>query len=97
VTALRLAEPPNDRELEILKNIIAQGANGEPPHLSTIARDFGVTRQAVHYWVKRLRAKGLLEEGPGNGPKEGLLLTHNGKLAVADSEPPPFRYVIVGR
>lgn len=79
---------PTARELELLQTIaVLAMERGEPPHLSAVAEVFGVTRQATFYWVRRMRKKGLLEDGPGNGPKVGLQLSHNGKLAVATSAP----------
>lgn len=75
---------PNKYELRVLQDVVALTAElGEPPHLSRIARDLGITRQGVHHWVKKMRKKGLLAESGEHGPKVGVVLTHNGLLAVA--------------
>jgi len=75
---------PNAYELRILQDIVALTAElGAPPHLSRVGRDIGVTKQGVYHWVKKMRQKGLLEESPVPGSKQGLVLTHNGLLAVA--------------
>lgn len=73
---------PTSHELRILQDVVALTSElGAPPHFSRIGRDLGITRQGVHHWVKKMRKKGLLEEA--NGSKVGVVLTHNGLLAVA--------------
>lgn len=75
---------PNKYELAILQIAVTLTAElGEPPHLSRIARDLGITRQGVYHWVKKMRKKGLLEESEVHGARAGVVLTHNGLLAVA--------------
>lgn len=75
---------PTAHELRMLQDIVALTAElGEPPHLSRVGRDLGITRQGVYHWVKKMRKKGLLEEPEVAGSKVGLVLTHNGLLAVA--------------
>lgn len=89
-----LREPgnPNKRELEVLQCIAVLTMElGEPPHLSAVAAAVGCgSRQAAYYWARRLRRKQLLEDGTGSGKgaeKQGLVLSHNGKLAVATASP----------
>lgn len=82
---------PNGKELAVL-HVIAELEEelGLAPQLSDVARKYGITRQAVHYWVKRLRKKGLVEPGAGEGHKFGsmappVLLTKSGRYFVATS------------
>lgn len=78
------AGTPTEHELRVLQDIVALTSElGGPPHLSRVGKDLGLTRQGVYHWVKKMRAKGLLEEPEQKGSKVGLVLTHNGLLAVA--------------
>ena len=89
--AYRQSLPPNGKELAVLHVISElEAKNGVPPHLTDVARVYGVTRQAIHYWARRLRAKQLLEPGAGVGHVLGphappLTMTDAGRLAVATS------------
>lgn len=76
---------PTAHELRMLQSIVALTAErGAPPHMSHVGKDVGLaTRQGVYHWVKKMRKKGLLEEPEVAGSKVGLVLTHNGLLAVA--------------
>lgn len=89
--AYRQTLPPNGKELAVLCVIAElEAKHGAAPHLTAVADVYGVTRQAIHYWAKRLRAKQLLEPGAGNGHLLGphappLIMTDAGRLAVATS------------
>ena len=76
---------PNGKELAVLHSIAElEQELGAPPHLPDVAERYGVTRQAIHYWVKRLRKKNLVEPGPGAGHTMG-------------SQTPPIRLTQAGR
>jgi DNA-binding MarR family transcriptional regulator len=82
---------PTGKELAVLHAISeAEQQLGCAPHLGDVAEKYGVTRQAIHYWVKRLRLKNLVEEGPGAGHTLGsktppILLTQQGRYFIATS------------
>lgn len=81
---------PTDDEFELLQTIAAlTGELSRPPTLSEVSGAYEspvhksktCTRQWAGARVKRLRSKGFVEEQPGrNWP--GVILTHNGKLAL---------------
>jgi predicted transcriptional regulator len=77
---------PNNYELRILQDVVALTAElGQPPPLSRVGRDLGITKQGVYHWVKKMRKKGLVQEREGQCAKAGIVLTHNGLLAVASA------------
>lgn len=81
---------PNATEADLLRVILEleQEARGAPPSLAKVAKHYGCSRQAVHYWVGKLRAKRLLEQGDGksNGCMQpGVVLTHAGRQAALTS------------
>lgn len=82
---------PNGKELAVLHVISELEVEmGRAPHLTDVANRYGVTRQAIHYWVTRLRKKALVEEGPGRGHVLGsnappILLTQQGRYFIATS------------
>jgi len=82
---------PTGKELAVLHAIAdAEEELGVPPHLPDVARMYGVTRQAIHYWIKRLRLKSLVEEGPGANHRMGsqsppIKLTQQGRYFIATS------------
>lgn len=78
---------PNATEADLLRVILEleQEALGVPPSLAKVAKHYGCSRQAVHYWVGKLRTKRLLEQGNGisNGCQApGVILTHAGRQAA---------------
>lgn len=82
---------PTGKELTVL-HVISELEEelGVPPHLLDVAQKYGVTRQAIHYWVKRLRLKNLVEPGPGAGHVMGsqappIKLTQQGRYFIATS------------
>jgi len=82
---------PNGKELAVL-HVIAELEEemGVAPHMSHVAERYGITRQAIHHWVRRLRAKSLVEPGPGAGHVMGsaappLKLTKQGRYFIATS------------
>lgn len=82
---------PSGKELAVL-HVISELEEelGFPPRLGDVAEKYGVTRQAIHYWVKRLRLKSLVEEGPGAGHTLGsatppIRLTKQGRYFIATS------------
>lgn len=83
---------PNGKELAVLHAISELEAElGQPPRLSDVGERYGVTRQAIHYWVKRLRKKKLVEPGIPGGHKFGgaalpIKLTKSGRYFVATSK-----------
>lgn len=82
---------PTGKELAILHAISDfEGELGHPPNLGDLAEKYGITRQAIHYWVKRLRVKNLVEPGPGAGHTLGsatppIKLTQSGRYFIATS------------
>lgn len=82
---------PTGKELAVLHAISElEEELGVPPHLPDVAGRYGVTRQAIHYWVKRLRLKNLVEPGPGAGHTLGsqtppIKLTQQGRYFIATS------------
>ncbi len=89
--AYRQSLPPNGKELAVLCVIAElEAKHGAPPKFSQVGAVYGVSRQAVHYWVKKLRAKQLVEPGPGAGHTYGsqtppIILTDAGRIAVVTS------------
>ena len=83
---------PTGKELAVLHAISEfEQETGFPPNLGEVAEKYGITRQAVHYWVKRLRAKNLVEPGPGAHHTLGsatppIKLTQSGRYFVATSK-----------
>jgi DNA-binding MarR family transcriptional regulator len=82
---------PNGKELAVLCTIAElEDELGAPPQQTDVAERYGVTRQAIHYWVKRLRKKNLVEEGPGAGHTMGSLappikITRQGRYFIEAS------------
>jgi predicted transcriptional regulator len=82
---------PNGKELAVL-HVISELEEelGRAPHLTDVGQRYGVTRQAIHYWVMRLRKKALVEEGAGAGHTLGskappIKLTQQGRYFIATS------------
>lgn len=69
-------------DFELLETIaVLNGGLDEPARLAEIAKEYGVTKQAIGVKVKRLRRRGWLEGGDERR-SWGVRLTHNGKLLV---------------
>lgn len=83
-TKAQIAEGVRDRDFEFLQLVsVLNGGHDVPAPLSAIAKEEGVSRQAVHARVRRLRKRGWLEENDALERKTcGVRLTHNGKLLV---------------
>ena len=82
-TKVELAKAQAVYDFELLETIATlNGGLDEPARLADIAKEYGVTRQAIFSKVKRLRARGWLEENEEGRKVFGVRLTHNGKLLV---------------
>lgn len=77
---------PNATEVHLLQVILElEQKERVAPSLAKVALHYGCSRQAVHYWVGKLRQKRLLEQGAGqsNGCQQpGVILTHAGRQAA---------------
>lgn len=73
-----------ERDFEFLQTVATlNGGSDVPAPLSEIAKAYSCSKQAIHSRVKRLRARGWLEENDERERKMcGVRLTHNGKLLV---------------
>lgn len=73
-----------ERDFEFLQTVSTlNGGSDVPAPLSEIAKAYSCSKQAIHSRVKRLRARGWLEENNERERKMcGVRLTHNGKLLV---------------
>jgi hypothetical protein len=73
-----------EQDFEFLQTIATlNGGADVPAPLAEIGNVYGMTKQGAYYRVKRLRARGWLEENDARERKTcGVRLTHNGKLLI---------------
>lgn len=79
-----VTEEIREQDFEFLQTIATlNGGADVPAPLAEIGEAYGMTKQGAYYRVKRLRARGWLEENDARERKTcGVRLTHNGKLLI---------------